>query len=91
MEEIEKIYYSLPEAARRIGVNESKLRYWDDVFNVVSIRSKKTNDRKITTKNMIVFTKIKLLSCIMNSEGIRQVLKGKIKVTIDNDLIKSYE
>lgn len=91
MEEIEKTYFSIPEAANKLGVNESKLRYWDSTFKVVKKRGKETLNRHITPKEMIAFTKIKLLSCLMNSEGIRQVLAGRIKITIDNDLIKSYE
>ena len=91
MEEIKKLYFTIPEAAKKLSVNQSKLRYWDSEYKVVSIRGTATKNRKITPKEMILFTKIKLLSCIFNSEGIKQVLKGKIKVTINNDLIVKYE
>lgn len=90
MEEIERLYFSIPEAAKMMDVRESKLRYWDYEYGVVAVRGGRSNNRKITTENMRVFTKIKLLSCIMNSEGIKNVLKGRIKITIDNDLIEEY-
>jgi len=91
MEEIKKLYFSVSEASKKLGINQSRLRYWDEEYGVVSIRAEKGKFRRVTPKDMITFTKIKLLSCIFNSEGIKQVLKGKIKVTIDNDLIVKYE
>ncbi len=82
---------TIPQAAKILGVKESRLRYWDKEYSVVKARETATENRLITLEEMKTFTKIKLLFNFCNSEGIRQVLKGNIKVAVSDILIKNYE
>lgn len=85
-EEIDRKYYSVQQAAEDVGVAKSKLRYWDDEYNIVNKRNQ-ADARKITVKELLVFHKVKTLRKFMNKRGVQAVLDGDIQIQVNPKLL----
>ena len=83
-------YFTIKQAADRLGVSVSNIRYWDDKYNVIATREDKTNNRVVSPAEVKTFTKIKLLLNFFNSDGVKLVLEGKIDVSIQPQTLKQY-
>jgi len=78
MEDIEKRYYTIAEAAATLGVNASVLRFWEKEFGTIS--SRKTNSgRRLYTredlerlKNIHFLLKVKRYTLKGAREALRQ-------------------
>ena len=85
-DEIQKVYYSVSEAAEDVGVLTSAIRFWDDEYDVIKKRTK-TNARQITVNELMLFHKIKTLAKFMNKYGVQAVLDGDIQIKVNPDIL----
>ena len=85
-DKVKKIYYTVGEAAKDIGIYGSKIRYWDDEYNVIKDRTK-GNLRKITVKELMLLHKIHTLTKFMNSTGVKAVLEGDIQLKVNPEIL----
>ncbi len=81
---IEKIYYSIGEVARMVGVTPSSIRYWENNFDELSPRTNQKGTRQFTAGDIET---IKLINHLvkergMTIKGARQKLKDNRDETI---------
>ena len=88
MSEIEKAYFTPKEVADRFGVNISNVRFWDAEYGV--LKRENGESRKYNSNHIKTFARIKILLNFLNSEGVKQVMAGRINVQVDDDLISKY-
>ena len=88
MEEIKKVYFTPKEVAEKFGVNISNVRFWDSEYGILKRESGES--RKYNSNHMKTFARIKILLHFLNSEGVKQVMAGRINVQVDDDLIDTY-
>ena len=53
-----KLYYSIGEISKILGINTSKIRFWEKEFEILSPKKNKKGNRKFTEKDL---NKIKLI------------------------------
>jgi len=85
------IQKTIPSVAKLLGVNESKLRYWDAEYGVIKEREASTNNRIITPSDIKLFTKIKLLLNLMTSDGVKAVLNGTVNIQVSEEVLKKLK
>ena len=62
---MEKLYYSIAEVARMFEVNQSHLRYWEDVFDQLKPRRNERGTRFYTKEDIQT---IKQISFLVNEQ-----------------------
>ena len=82
MDDIEKKYWTVGQAAKTFDVKVSAIRYWDGVFGIVKKRNAKGR-RLITKEEMVTLNRIILLSEFMTLKGIKAVLDGRITISVN--------
>ena len=74
-----KLYYSVKEVAAHFDVNESLLRYWETVFDIINPRKTDGGARQYTREDIediaVVYHLVKEKG--MTLEGARQTLRFK--------------
>lgn len=75
-DQIEKLYWSMSEAAKMLGISVSTIRYYDTTFGLNIHRNSK-DDRKLTQKDIDHLRVIIELRKTHHIEGIRIELKRK--------------
>jgi DNA-binding transcriptional MerR regulator len=85
-DEIERVYYTVQQAAEDVGVQGSKIRFWDDQCDIIKKRNDK-NNRKISVKELLVFHKIKTLRRFMTMNGVKAVLEGDVQIKVNPDIL----
>jgi DNA-binding transcriptional MerR regulator len=69
-----KIYWSIGEAAKVVGVEQNVLRYWESEFSALSPAKNRGNNRVYNKKDIEIAQKIKYL---LYEEG--YTIKGAVK------------
>jgi DNA-binding transcriptional MerR regulator len=87
IQSLTKMYYSIGELSKLLGVNASLLRFWEKEFNLkVSKRNKKGNrlySVKEIEKISQIFTLVKVNGYTL--DGAKKALKSKAKVPVKPD------
>lgn len=85
---IEKIYYSIGEVADLFQVNTSKIRYWENEFDILKPQKNKKGNRLFTKEDI---ENIKLINHLLNERGL--TLKGAKQKLKDNkeDTLNKHE
>ena len=76
------------EVADKFGVNISNVRFWDSEYGVMEREAGES--RLYNSNHLKTFARIKILLNFLNSEGVKQVMAGRINVQVDDDLIIQY-
>ena len=87
IQSLTKMYYSIGELSKMLGVNASLLRFWEKEFNLkVSKRNKKGNrlySVKEIEKISQIYTLVKVNGYTL--EGAKKALKSKVKEPVKTD------
>ena len=87
IQSLTKMYYSIGELSKLLGVNASLLRFWEKEFNLkVSKRNKKGNrlySVKEIEKISQIYTLVKVNGYTL--EGAKKALKSKAKAPVKAD------
>jgi DNA-binding transcriptional MerR regulator len=89
-----KIFSSIGEVARELGLNESTIRYWEKEFDVLRPPTGKNGARYYRKEDVNIIRKIKFLvkEQKMTLEGAREKLKDKgDKIDRQIAVLKSLE
>ena len=86
---IEKVYYSIGEVAEMFQVNSSKIRYWENEFDILKPKKNKKGNRLFTAEDI---ENIKLINHLVDEKGLtlkgaKQKLKDNKEDTIDQHSI----
>ena len=68
---IEKIFYSISEVAKMMGVNTSQIRYWENNFDELNPQKNKKGNRLFTPKDI---EDVKLIHYLVKQRGL--TIKG---------------
>ena len=68
---IEKLYYSISEVAEIFGVNTSKIRYYENTFDVLKPKKNKKGNRQFTIEDI---DNLKIIFHLIDKEGM--TIKG---------------
>ncbi len=79
-DEIKKIYWSISEVATLFKVYPSKIRFYEDEFNI-KVRKNKRGNRQFTKVNIELIGYIISLSKNMKLCGVKLIIEGKAKFT----------
>ena len=81
----EKLYFSIGEVAKTLGVNPSKLRFWEKEFPTIKPTKNQKGTRFYTKEDIEQLKRILYLTeeCGFTLEGAREQLKGN-KMTDDH-------
>ncbi len=76
--QIKKLYYSISEVSRTLGLEQYVLRYWESEFEQLRPQKNRAGNRIYTEKDIEVVKLIKRLTRDerYTIEGARQVMKG---------------
>lgn len=91
---IEKVYYSIGEVARIIGVTPSSIRYWENNFNELSPHTNKKGTRLFTSDDIETVKLINHLVKVrgMTIKGAQQKLKDNKEETVNNwEIVKRLQ
>ena len=84
--EVEKLFYSIGEVAKKYNVNVSLIRFWEKEFDILKPKKNKKGNRMFTKMDMdnldIIFHLVKERGFTL--EGAKKKLKENKKDTIDN-------
>ena len=84
--DIDKLFYSIGEVAKKYKVNVSLIRFWEKEFDILKPKKNKKGNRMFTKKDMenldIIFHLVKERGFTL--EGAKKKLKENKKDTIDN-------
>lgn len=74
---MDKLYYSIGEVAKELGVNSSLLRYWETEFDCIKPKKNKKGDRSYTAKDIALLKRILYLTrdCGFTLDGAREQLR----------------
>lgn len=89
----DKLYYSIGEIAEAFDVKTSLLRFWENEFEVLSPKKKKSGTRKYTPKNVETIQLIYLLvkEKGMTLEGAKKQINQKSKLVSQQDILIKLE
>ncbi|MDB5033757.1 MAG: MerR family transcriptional regulator [Chlorobi bacterium] len=78
--QIKKLYYSISEVSRMLGLEQYVLRYWETEFEQLRPQKNRAGNRIYTEKDIDVVKQIKRLTREdrYTIEGARQVLNGLV-------------
>ena len=82
----DKLYYSIGEVATAFGVNSSLIRFWENVFEIISPKKDTKGSRKFSADDV---KKLQLIYHLVKEqgftlEGARQRLKDEKQKTLSN-------
>lgn len=84
--DVEKLFYSIGEVAKKYEVNVSLIRFWEKEFDILKPKKNKKGNRMFTKTDMdnldIIFHLVKERGFTL--EGAKKKLKENKKDTIDN-------
>ena len=84
--DIDKIFFSIGEVAKKYNVNVSLIRFWEKEFDILKPKKNKKGNRMFTKKDMhnldIIYHLVKERG--FTFEGAKKKLKENKKDTIDN-------
>ncbi|WP_321287471.1 MerR family transcriptional regulator [uncultured Sunxiuqinia sp.] len=85
---IEKVFYPIGEVAEMFQVNKSKIRYWENEFDILKPQKNKKGNRLFTKEDI---ENIKLINHLTNERGL--TIKGAKQKLKDNkeDTLKKHE
>ena len=61
----EKLYYSIGEVSKIVGISTSKIRFWEKEFDVINPKKNKKGNRAFTKKDL---EKIKLIQHLLKEK-----------------------
>lgn len=70
---VEKLYYSISEVANMFNVNASKIRYYENTFDILKPKKNKKGNRQFTIEDI---ENLKLIFHLIDKEGM--TIKGVI-------------
>jgi len=70
---IEKLFYSISEVAEMFNVNTSKIRYYENQFDILKPRKNKKGNRMFTKEDI---DNLKIIFHLIDNEGV--TIKGAI-------------
>ena len=78
----EKLYYSIGEVSRMLGVNPSLLRYWETEFPTIRPHKNNKGTRYYTTDDIALLKHIYHLSrdCGYTLEGVKEQIRNQYSV-----------
>lgn len=83
---IDKLFYSIGEVAKKYNVNVSLIRFWEKEFDILKPKKNKKGNRMFTKKDMenldVIFHLVKERGFTL--EGAKKKLKENKQDTIDN-------
>ena len=84
--DVDKLFYSIGEVAKKYKVNVSLIRFWEKEFDILKPKKNKKGNRMFTKTDMdnldIIFHLVKERGFTL--EGAKKKLKENKKDTIDN-------
>ena len=84
--DVDKLFYSIGEVAKKYNVNVSLIRFWEKEFDILKPKKNKKGNRMFTKKDMdnldIIFHLVKERGFTL--EGAKKKLKENKQDTIDN-------
>ena len=84
--DIDKLFYSIGEVAKKYKVNVSLIRFWEKEFDILKPKKNKKGNRMFTKKDMenldVIFHLVKERGFTL--EGGKKKLKENKQDTIDN-------
>lgn len=84
--DVDKLFYSIGEVAKKYEVNVSLIRFWEKEFDILKPKKNKKGNRMFTKTDMdnldIIFHLVKERGFTL--EGAKKKLKENKKDTIDN-------
>ena len=84
--DIDKIFFSIGEVAKKYNVNVSLIRFWDKEFDIIKPKKNKKGNRMFTMKDIrnldVIYHLVKERGFTL--EGAKKKLKENKKDTIDN-------
>ena len=84
--DIDKLFYSIGEVAKKYKVNVSLIRFWEKEFDILKPKKNKKGNRMFTKNDMenldVIFHLVKERGFTL--EGAKKKLKENKKDTIDN-------
>jgi DNA-binding transcriptional MerR regulator len=85
---IEKVFYPIGEVAEMFQVNKSKIRYWENEFDILKPQKNKKGNRLFTKEDI---ENIKLINHLTNERGL--TIKGAKQKLKDNkeDTLNKHE
>ncbi|MDD2563099.1 MAG: MerR family transcriptional regulator [Salinivirgaceae bacterium] len=72
-DKIIKLYYSISEVAEMFGVNTSKIRYYENTFDILKPKKNKKGNRQFTIEDI---DNLKIIFHLIDEEGM--TIKGVI-------------
>lgn len=93
IQQLSKLYYSIGELSRLLGVNASLLRFWEKEFQFVISKKNAKGNRLYSVKEIEKINRIYLLVKIegYTIEGAKKALKSKEKISVSENNPKSEE
>lgn len=92
--EIEKLYHSIGDVAKMLGVNASLIRFWEKEFDIIRPKKNKKGDRVFTNEDVdnlrIIYHLVKERGYTL--QGAKEKLKNNKQETFDSvEMVKSLE
>jgi len=85
---IEKVFYSIGEVADLFGVNTSKIRFWENEFDILKPHKNNKGNRMFTPEDI---ENLKLINHLLKERGM--TIKGAQKKLKENkeDTLQNFE
>lgn len=85
---IEKVFYTIGEVADMFGVNTSKIRFWENEFDILKPHKNNKGNRMFTLEDL---ENLKLINHLLKERGM--TIKGAQKKLKENkeDTLQNYE
>ena len=85
---IEKVFYSISEAAEMFGVTTSNIRFWENEFDILKPQKNKKGNRMFTVEDI---ENLKIIYHLLKEKGM--TIKGAQKKLKDNkeDTMQNFE
>ncbi|MDO8928788.1 MAG: MerR family transcriptional regulator [Bacteroidota bacterium] len=85
---IEKVFYSIGEVADLFGVNTSKIRFWENEFDILKPHKNNKGNRMFTIEDI---ENLKLINHLLKERGM--TIKGAQKKLKENkeDTLQNFE
>ncbi|NJC26741.1 MerR family transcriptional regulator [Neolewinella antarctica] len=85
-----KLYYSIGEVAKKLGISATKIRYWDKEFSHLKPSKNSRGDRRFTKDNV---KQLQQIDFLLNQRGFtlegarKEIASGKRKSTDKSEII----
>ena len=85
----EKIFYTISEVAKKVGVSTQTIRNWQSDFPQVKVKTNASGRRFFTAKNIEILRKIKKFrEAGYTVTAVRKMFSKKVDKNIENLIIK---